>query len=285
MSDVYRRPKVRLHREFLFLNHDAVINSLSALEAGKVDEIIEKSVEGGEGGLEAGVTAGPVKAGGSKKKQSSIQAELTRKRTKFSAFQAWYEYLHSREAIGRLNGWNETVRGELAVGDTIECEADVRLAKIGFLFAAFSSYVEEAGKPGSPMHLPTGELNEARKIAKMMQGWMTGSWPVHIAPLGVDAPMVVARLEEDYLVGPLDRVEGRYTIVGQVDSMLTGDERVSVMRALTGSPPTKAELDITVEALTPFAEPADALLGTTLVEDDIIYRAPTVVMRPLAIFR
>jgi hypothetical protein len=56
----YRKPKARLHREFVYLNHDTVLNSLSALEAGKVDEIIEKTSEAREGGLSASVTAGPV---------------------------------------------------------------------------------------------------------------------------------------------------------------------------------------------------------------------------------
>lgn len=69
----YRKPKVRLHREFVYLNHDTVLNSLSAVEAGMVDEIIEKTSEARDGGLEASVAAGPVRGGGSKKKTSTIR--------------------------------------------------------------------------------------------------------------------------------------------------------------------------------------------------------------------
>jgi len=35
----YKAPKVRLHRDFFYLNDVVSINSLSALESGKVDEL------------------------------------------------------------------------------------------------------------------------------------------------------------------------------------------------------------------------------------------------------
>ena len=49
----YKKPKSRLHREFLYLDNETIVNSLSALEAGKVDEIISKIDEAREGGLQA----------------------------------------------------------------------------------------------------------------------------------------------------------------------------------------------------------------------------------------
>ncbi len=283
-TEFYKKPKIRLHREFLYLNHDAVINSLSALEAGKVDEIIEKSMEGGEGGLEGGIGVGPAKVSANKKKQSSIQAELTRKRTKFSAFQAWYEYLHDQEAVGVVRGWNESVRSQLLVGDTIEFECALRLAPVGLLIAAYVSYVEEASKQGSPLQIQGKELAAAKQQAKLMQSWMTGSWPVYCAPHGVEAPRVVARLEEDYFIADLDRAEGDYTVVGQVDALLEGDDRTSVIRVMTGSPVTRIEMDTSVEALANFVEPAKAL-GVELQDDDFVHRPPTVIIRPLAIYR
>ena len=79
----YRAPKKRLHREFLYLNHDTILNSLSALEAGKVDEIIQKVIEAKEGGFEGSVGAGPVKGDGGKKKKASIEEELVKTRTWF----------------------------------------------------------------------------------------------------------------------------------------------------------------------------------------------------------
>lgn len=68
----YQAPKIRHHREFLYLNHDTILNSLSALEAGKVDEIIQKVNEAREGGLEASVGVGPVRGGGRKKMSATV---------------------------------------------------------------------------------------------------------------------------------------------------------------------------------------------------------------------
>jgi uncharacterized protein YicC (UPF0701 family) len=97
----YSKPKTRLHREFLYLNHDTVINSLSAFESGKVDEIIEKVSEAREGGLEGSVGHGVAKVAGGKKKTSNIEEELKRTRTHFSAFEAWSRHLEEAGAFGQ----------------------------------------------------------------------------------------------------------------------------------------------------------------------------------------
>jgi hypothetical protein len=51
------------------------------LEAGKVDEIIQKVVEAKEGGVEGTLGAGPVRGGGGKRKRASIEQELVKTRT------------------------------------------------------------------------------------------------------------------------------------------------------------------------------------------------------------
>ena len=47
----YQKPKTGLHKEFVYLNDDTIMNSLSALEAGKVDEILQKVSETREKGF------------------------------------------------------------------------------------------------------------------------------------------------------------------------------------------------------------------------------------------
>jgi hypothetical protein len=184
-----------------------------------------------------------------------------------------------------LRSWNIALRNELRVGDTLQFEADVRLAALGYLFAAYSSYVAEAAKPGTPFLLQGKELTDAKNVARMMQGWMTGSWPVTCAPFGVAEPEVVARLEEEYFVAGLDRAVGSFTVIGQVDALLAGEERLSIIRIMTGSPPTKAELDLVPVALEHFRDPAKELMGIDLTDADFVHRTPTVVIKPLAIFR
>ena len=140
---------MHLHREFIYLNHDTVINSLSALEAGKVDEIIEKTTEAREGGFSAGVGVSAVKVAAGKKKASDIQEELVRTRTRFSAFDAWYKFLDSADAFGLLDGWDAETREELSVGDTVRFTASVSLSPIHKLIATFVAFANTAGQADS----------------------------------------------------------------------------------------------------------------------------------------
>src|SRR5690554_2238713 len=105
----YSRPEARVHRSFVYLNDDIAINSLSALESGKVDEVVEKINLAQERGLSIGLKVGVGGAAatgeGSTKGTDSLQAEVIRRRTRFSVFELWYEALKSRNAIGTFAGW------------------------------------------------------------------------------------------------------------------------------------------------------------------------------------
>lgn len=79
---VYKKPKKRAHKGFFYLNDEVVINSLSALESGKVDEIVSKTVVAREGGfsgeLKGGVTGIGASLGGGKKATSEVEEEMVR---------------------------------------------------------------------------------------------------------------------------------------------------------------------------------------------------------------
>lgn len=47
----YRRPIKKVHRGFFYLDDETVINSLSAVESGKIDEVVAKVNSAREGGL------------------------------------------------------------------------------------------------------------------------------------------------------------------------------------------------------------------------------------------
>jgi hypothetical protein len=285
----YRPPKKRLHREFLYLNHDTVLNSLSALEAGKVDEIIQKVVEAKEGGLEATVGTGPVRGGGGKKKKASIEEELVKTRTWFSAFDAWYAYLTDAESIGTFDKWDQDVRDALSVGDTLEFSAQLRLSPVHKVFRTFLSFAANAAKPEHVFAQKGMELTETKRTARMMVEWMGGSdrpthLPMYLQPGGVVEPRIVAGLQDSYLVGGHESIEGTFTVIGQVSALLSADEAESPIRVIRDVPPTQAEVDVISEALTNFIEPAREL-GVEIDEDDITIRAPAVMLRPIAVYQ
>jgi hypothetical protein len=285
----YRPPKQRLHREFLYLNHDTVLNSLSALEAGKVDEIIQKVNEAREGGFDASVGAGPVKGGGKKSKQTSIEEELVKTRTWFSAFDAWHRYLTEAGAFGTFEAWGADVREALSVGDTLEFSAELVLSPVHKVLRTYLSYADNAGRPNHPFSLKGPQLTEVKQIARMMLEWMGGRdkpthLPMYIRPGGVTEPRIVGALQDAFLIGGHDNIEGTFTVIGQVTGLLHADQVESTIRIIRDVPPTQMEVDVINEAMTNFIDPAREM-GVEIDPSDINIPAPAVMLRPIAIFQ
>lgn len=285
----YKKPKKRLHREFVYLNVDTVINSLSAFEAGKVDEIIEKISEAREAGFQGGVGMGPTKVSGGRKKTANVEEELTRTRTNFSAFEEWHRYLDSESAFGELESWDLDTRDELEVGDTIRFIAHVKLTPIQRLLLTFIDFAGQASNPDSALKQPAAKVTETKKIARMMHQWMAGkdggiSVMISLAPLGTPSPAVFARLDEKYLVNGIGVLEGEYTVIAQVESLLDPGATVPAIRILRDTPPTPKETETITEALGTFVEPARAL-GVEIAPGDLSIAHPAVILHPIAIFR
>lgn len=289
----YKAPKRQLHREFLYLNHDTIINSLSAFEAGKVDEIIHKVSEATEGGasgsLGANVGAATLKAGGGKKRSSSVEEELTRSRTQFSAFDSWITHLDDEDGIGEITDWNHDVRELVEVGDTVRFKAHVSLSKIQQVFLMFLDFVAQASDPNSVFKQPTAKVAELKKQSRPIENMMRGTGggrniQVSLSPLGIREPQIIARLDEQYLVGGTQSVEGEFTVIAQVANRLGEGDSLPAIRMLRATPATTMETTTMTNALESFKQPA-AALGVDVSDADIVYTYPTVIVHPIAIFR
>ena len=129
---IYKSPKERLHRDFFYLNDEVAINSLSALESGKVDEIVSRTTTAREGGFSGEIKIPVVDAGvgGSKKSSSEIEEEMVRTRTRFSIFDAWYRLMHEKKAIGTFDGWGEGALEGVEPGDTVEFRSELSLGPL-----------------------------------------------------------------------------------------------------------------------------------------------------------
>jgi hypothetical protein len=285
----YKKPVQRLHKEFLYLNHDTIINSLSAFEAGSVDEIIQKVSEAREGGLEGSIGYGAIKAGGSKKKSANIEEELTRSRTNFSAFEAWNSHLEAAGGFGEFDGWDLDTRNELQPGDTIRFSAKVTLSPLQSLFLTFIDFAHLAADPNSIFKQPTAQLAETKKQARMMESWMQGknndkSLLVTLQPRGTTDPRVSGRLDERYLVSGIESFEGEATVIAQVESLIRPDETIPAIRVLRETPPTPKETEVITAGLEGFIGPASEL-GVELTKEDLSLGYPGVILRPIAIYR
>jgi hypothetical protein len=287
----YHAPKKRLHRDFVYLDHDSVLNSLSAFEAGRVDEIIEKTTEATDRSADAGVKLGPVKGGVDRRREAKLQEELVRKRTWFSAFEGWYQQLREEEALGSFSTWDLAVRDDLRVGHTVEFEGRVRLSPLHLLFATFASYARSAS-PQSPMFKVTAAAaSEARNVARLMDEVTRGpggshSSAVYFEPDGVlpEAPRIVGRIDATYLLRGLGELDGVFSVVAQVEALLAPGDELSAIRVIRDTPPTPLETRTIRDALAGLKGPAEAM-GVHVEDGDITYVHPDVVVRPIAIYR
>ncbi len=285
----YKRPKYHLHREFLYLNHDTIVNSLSAMEAGKIDEIIQKANEAREGGFAGSIAAWPVDVSGGKKKTANIEEEMVRTRTIFSAFDAWYRYLSEGDAIGRFDAWDTKVREELSVGDTIEFEGRLALTPVHLVLRTFLNLAEQAELPGSVFQQKGEELKQTKQIARMMQVWLGGKdarthFPVYIAPYETDSPRILAKLDERYMLSPKEGINGIYRVIAQVDEILRPGDTISALRVIRDVPPTAMEVQTVNQAITNLIDPAKDM-GVNITPEDITVEYPAVMLRPIAVYR
>lgn len=77
----FKRPTSNVFRNFLYLDGDQVINALSALEGGDVDEILTRTGEEGGASIGGELGAGPVKAKAGRNRGRKLEEEMLRKRT------------------------------------------------------------------------------------------------------------------------------------------------------------------------------------------------------------
>lgn len=285
----YKKPKKQMHRDFLYLDDSAIVNALSAMEAGKVDEIIEQSQTVKDTGFDASLGYGPAKIAAKKGKTADVTANLVRTRTAFSAFEAWYQFLKSEDGLGELTGWDPETRNELEVGDTLEVRARIEFAPIHKVFAVYLSYVDNANKPDSFFRVKTAQLAELKKVANQARGLFKGSDGatanlVYIYPLGVERPLLIGVLSDNHFVGDKANIDGDYKVVLQVSTLLRQTDTLAAIRAMSDAPRTEVESAQVTTALDGLVEAAGDM-GVTIGDEDKAFTYPTVVTRPLAIFR
>lgn len=286
MTGALRKPKARLFRSFLYLDGDEVINSLSGLEGGAIDEILTTEGEEGSGdvGAQLGVTG--AKAGASKKRSRKFEEEVRRKRTEHSAATLLLSKLHDEEAIGIVEGnYGAAVYNELEEHMLLEFKAQIRIHPLHQVVSAARSWLDVA--PG--FGVEKSEMKEARDFVKLLESMASPksgeSTFLVFAETGenVDHRLVLA-IQERYLLVPLDAFSGTATFVAQVDRILPDDDELLAVRLLRNAPQLALEREGLAEAMPDLIGGIDEL-GIQVSRDDFFLRAPAVVLRPICIYK
>lgn len=285
----YKAPKERVHRGFLYLDDETVINSLSAVESGKIDEVVAKVNTAREGGFGGGVGIQGAKVEGAKKSSAGFEEEMVRTRTRFSVFEIWYRTLIERDALGRFEGWDQDVLRDVLSGDTVEFRATLALTPLQTLIRTYMWFVSQAQTPGTLFAQKGEELKATNASAKVIRTMLGGTdQPDQVVllatPVGESGPPVAMTVRLEWLIGSLGQLGGEFTVVGQVDRLLAEGESVPSLRLVPTSPPFQLELETIENVVSNFVEPSKAL-GFEITASDAVIAGPCLWLTPIAIYK
>jgi hypothetical protein len=287
---IYTAPKKRVHRGFVYLDDATVINSLSAMESGKIDEVVAKIAQARDGGLSGGINAGfggvGGKVEGGKKASSSFEEEVVRTRTRFSTFELWYQQLTQEVALGRFDGWDETALDGVAPGDTVEITGSLQIVPLQTVLRLYRWFAGQAQDQSSLFAQKGEELKGTKNGLRALEALLGGTDEVlaMLRPDGGDGPAVGVILDNNWLISGLGRLDGIYTVVAQVDMVLGEDDRWPTVRLTKDAPVTKMERDTLTQVVTNFKEPA-AGLGVVIEDNASELRGPALLLRAIAVYR
>jgi hypothetical protein len=289
---LYKKPSKQLHRDFFYLDDEVAINSLSALESGKVDEIVSRTSTAREGGFSGDLRIPLLDTGlsGSKKSTSEIEEEMVRTRTRFSIFDAWYRLLHAEKAIGTFDGWGSDALEGVRPGDTIEFKAELSPGALQTVLRLYLWFADQATRDGN-IFSQKGEERKVtataiKNIKQILGGLGDGSdeVPLLATPTGGAGPLVLLSISQRWLIGQLGTLGGEFGIVGQVVEIIAEGHEYPVLRLTRDVVPTPLEIKTLKEAVSHFVEPAKAL-GVQVEAEESVVRGPVLVIKPIAIYR
>lgn len=283
----FSAPKTDAFRRFVVLDGPAILAALSALDGGAVDEILMK--RSGDAGHELGGEIGvePIKVRGKRGKSQRVEEELRRVRTEHSSASALLDGLNEREAVGTLDGaLDSDALKEMKPGMVVQLRAAVSLHPVFQIDALVDSFIKNANVLGQ-----AEQARELRKAVPLMRAMMgigddNGRILLDMETASDQAARVVAFAERAAIQVPVEDLTGHFSALVQVDEMLQEprDELLTLRAIRGGARPSKAERDAIVEGAPGLIESAKEL-GVELRLDDLVMRAPLVLLRPIAIWR
>jgi hypothetical protein len=287
----YRAPSNKVHRGFAYLDDETVINSLSAVESGKIDEVVAKVNSAREGGFGGGVGIHGAKVEGAKKSTSAFEEEMVRTRTRFSIFELWYQSLREGKALGSFDGWGPAALNGVKSGDTVEFRATLEAAPIQTLLRLFLWFADKAKSQGHFFSQKGDELKatkDAERIISMILAQDTDDPDdeeivVLATPLGDAGPRVAMPIKKRWVIGNLGRFGGEYSVVAQVDRLVQADDELPALRLTHDVAPTPLEIETLKTALSEFKGSAEEF-GLDLAESATV-KGPALWLEPIAIFR
>ena len=287
MPGSLKKPKQRVFRSFLYLNGDEVINSLSGLEGGDIDEVLTRVGEEGDGELGGEIRAGPAKAKGGRKKTRKFEEEIRRKRTEHSAATTLLRKLHEQDAVGVIEGaYGAEVHPELDEHMLLEFQASIRIHPLHQMISAARAWQKMAPEFGASREEVRGMTDTIKLLEAIAQPAGGDRTFLAFAETSgtTDGYKLVLPIYERHLLVPLDDFSGNATFVAQVDRVLKGGDEVLAVRLIRNAPQLSLEREGLAEALPELIEGISDL-GISTDEADFFLSEPAVILKPICIYK
>lgn len=277
--------------EYLYLDADQTVASLSAFEGGLIEELRTLSEEESDKGGKIGgaVGYGPLKAEGNldKNQRARREEEVLLKRTGYSRITTLLDKLRGLDALGFIPGYTPDVYEQVEEGELYEFRAEIRLHP----FHQFVSYVQGIAQTGRDWGMGDEELDYIAKEAEdafygknRNKTLLTAFANAEEAEPGYKIAMSV---KKENLLVDFEEFSGTATFVAQVQRKVAEGQKVPAARLVRKSPmvsPAEQQMMLRlVPALRDAPEAGD--IGIEVTEEDILLSKPAIVVKPLCIYR
>jgi hypothetical protein len=104
--------------------------------------------------------------------------------------------------------------------------------------------------------------------------------------IGDPGPAVILTLVDQWMIGELGCLQGEYSIVAQVEQVLSEGDEWPALRLTRDAPTTSMEIDALKEMVEVFASGLkEHDMGMNVGVDEATVAGPALLLRPIAIFR
>jgi hypothetical protein len=262
-------------RHFLYLDKEEILNALSGIQGGAVEEAVDEFVRSGEGNLGVSIAVGSQGLTVGSKSAKQLKRGLKRRQTLHAAVAALLHAL--RYQIRKLPEVTPTAIDEnmLVQFECILCHC--RSRAVSDAYEAEEKAREERGwfERRFDRDVPT-EKERVDRGSGLGARFVALASPVN----SQSGPKFVLCLDSDHLVVPPTEFERRVTVVGQVVGKPRDDELIVLEANDRGT----TALLLQAETLKPWHEPGVYGLGWS-TEPDPKGLDDAQLLRPLCIFK
>lgn len=280
----FKAPKQNAFKQFVILDAEGVVSSLSAIDGGQIDEILTRSAEQGEGSAGGELNLGPAKARGKKAKTRKVEEEIRKARTRHATAAKLLEALHARESIGVVDGpLDLEVAEQIEAGMVLEFRADLQLHPLHQADQMLRSFLEVG--PAFGEEVSAKDLKEILKVWGVITGTGSTDAATLLQPITTEeqCPRLLLPVPTKDFEVKVDDVLGEVTVVAQVERVLNEGQNHQAIRLLRG-PTTPLERKVIDEALPGLVE-ALSEMSIDISEDDIVIHGPALLLRAICAYR